>query len=205
MWLKPQAIARKSKRRGRGGAEDPLLAFPSEHTCLVCNVVAVADLLTNASSSRFVAAGIPPVYLACAINMDRDDVDGTIHTLEPAIREHQELCEEEASKFAEVREGEQAYSYLVVYSACQTDSICVSIALDPGCGADWLAFFTREFHLLSLFELWRGDEYVRVQETETCHTHGPRKLPLEKPTCLSCLPVYSVRAGNYLFSPYGSV
>jgi hypothetical protein len=79
---------------------------------MVCNVVAVADLLTNAACSRFVVDGIPPVYLACALNMDRDDVDGTIFTLEPAIREHQELCEKEATNFMAVRQCELSHCIL---------------------------------------------------------------------------------------------
>ena len=69
-------------------------------------VVAVTDLLREGSSSRFVTHGIPPVYLACALDMDRDDVDGTIHTLGPATVGFQGLCKQEAKKFPEVRRGE---------------------------------------------------------------------------------------------------
>ena len=87
-------------------SEDELLAYPSVHTCMVCNVVAITDLLRQGSSSRFVTHGIPPVYLACALDMDRDDVDGTIHTLGPATLGFQGLCEQEAMKFPEVRRGE---------------------------------------------------------------------------------------------------
>jgi hypothetical protein len=76
-----EAAGDKSDRRSE---EDPLLAFPSTHTCMVCNVLAVTDLLKRGSASRFATQGIPAVYLSCALDMDRDDADGTIHTLGPA-------------------------------------------------------------------------------------------------------------------------
>jgi len=60
--------------------EEALRAYPSEHTCLVCNVVALESLLREGRASRFAARGsIPPVYLSCACNFDRDDETGEVN------------------------------------------------------------------------------------------------------------------------------
>ena len=79
----------------------------------LADCVALAASWLGAYMIRFeagivpVTKGIPPVYLACAMDMDRDDVKGTIHTLGPAVLGFQELCKQEAMKYPEVRRGER--------------------------------------------------------------------------------------------------
>ena len=63
-----------------------LLAHPSLHTCLVANVVALQDVLDRGRASRFVQRGaIPPVYLSCASNFERDNATGELWSVEIAI------------------------------------------------------------------------------------------------------------------------
>jgi hypothetical protein len=112
--------------------------YPSLHTCLAANVVAAVSLLTEGIHSRFVRMGaLPPVYLACAINFERDPESGELHSCEPAIGDHQEQSREEAARFAPVRQ-----------------------CLHPTHGSDWLAFFRAHFHLRQCYELWHGEDFV---------------------------------------------
>jgi hypothetical protein len=105
--------------------------------------------------------------------MDRDDKDGTIYTLEPAILDHQELCKQEAAIFSEVRG-----------------------ALDPTWKCDWLSFFIHSFRMHKMYEVWCGDDYLRVQRTNTCHLRGATKLTGNTKGKLACLPVYSFHRSN---------
>jgi hypothetical protein len=144
LWLKPDAIIRSvEKEVDEGCEEEALRAFPSAHTCLVCNVLAAADLLLHGASSRFVVNGsIPSVYLSCQCNFDRDDASGEIFSFEFAPTEHQERCVEEAQAIPQVR-----------------------FCLDPDFGTDWLGFFRATFELCPLYELWRGDRFLRNQRS----------------------------------------
>lgn len=55
--------------------EQALRAYPSLHTCLLHNVVVITSLLREGLASKFTKMGgaLPPVYLSCAINFERDD------------------------------------------------------------------------------------------------------------------------------------
>lgn len=119
--------------------EEALQAYPSTHTCLVCNVVAITDLIRSGAASRFALRGsIPAVYLSCACNFDRDEDTGEIFSYEIAMKDHQERCEEEAQQYPEVR-----------------------FCLDPKAGVDWQSFFRRQYCLQTVYEVWKGDDFVR--------------------------------------------
>jgi murein DD-endopeptidase MepM/ murein hydrolase activator NlpD len=127
--------------------EEALRAFPSEHTCLVCNVLAFESLLREGERSRFLLRGvIPPCYLACTCNFDRDCETGEIFSYEIAPTEHQERILEELTQFEEVR-----------------------FCLDPQWRNDWLSYFNERFHLVQAFEIYKGDEFLRNQSgTKPC-------------------------------------
>lgn len=217
LWLKPPSILPDEHQFGEATHDDDsdeaaLRAYPSEHTCLVANVVAAVDIIRHGSESRFAArAQIPPVYLSCTCNFDRDETTGTlsaaslhgqpklralfcphshysqgivprcpgvalallnlvyeyvlipgeIFSVEIAIAEHQERCQEEEAMYPEVR-----------------------FALDPSHGTDWLGYFREMFALDQLYEVWRGDEYLYNT-----------MLPPEDPK-LSVCPVYTLRRSS---------
>jgi hypothetical protein len=156
LWLKPEPFTLTAGTRESGRADEDeadeaaLLAYPSLHTCLTANVVALVDLLEHGRASRFARRGaIPPVYLSCAVNFERDDVTGELWSVEIVIADHQDLCRQEAAAFPAVNE-----------------------ALDPEAQSDWLAYFSREFTLRRGFELWRGEQFVRNQLTAELPTSG---------------------------------
>jgi hypothetical protein len=157
LWLRPEAFSMVVGTRESGKADEDeadeaaLLAYPSLHTCLVANVVALVDLLEHGRASRFARwGGIPPVYLSCAVNFERDDVTGELWSVEIGIADHQDLCRQEAAAFPAVRE-----------------------ALDPEAQSDWLAYFGREFTLRRGFELWHGEQFVRNQPTAELPSPSP--------------------------------
>ena len=118
--------------------EQALLAYPSEHTCLVANVVAATDVLRQGPESRFARRGcIPCVYLSCACNFERDE-SGGIFSYEIAPLQHQERCAAEAEEFEPVR-----------------------LSLDPSHGCDWLGYFREHFRLRTMYEVWRGERWLR--------------------------------------------
>ena len=93
LWLKPEGIDKGCSTTCDESDEEALRAFPSEHSCFVCNVVAAVDLLqcsVKSNQSRFAARGsVPAVYLSCACNFERDDATGEIFSYEICIMDHQ--------------------------------------------------------------------------------------------------------------------
>ena len=125
--------------------EEALRAYPSEHTCLVCNVLAFESLLREGGDSRFLARGtIPACYLACTCNFDRDSDTGEIFSYEIASKAHQETIRDEAQQFEAVR-----------------------FCLDPLWRDDWLSYFQQRYCLLRVFEIYKGDAFVRNQSAPT--------------------------------------
>jgi murein DD-endopeptidase MepM/ murein hydrolase activator NlpD len=150
LWLRvsPVPAAAGTLEKGKDEAQlqeedvdQALRAYPSEHTCLVCNVVALESMLKEGRESRFVCRGsIPPCYLSCACNFDRDTDTGEIFSYEIAICEHQERCQEEAKQESEV-----------------------SFCLDPKWRCDWLGYFKQKLSLRKEHEVYFGDAFVRNQ------------------------------------------
>ncbi len=109
------------------------------------------------------------MYLACAINFERDTCTGELWSCEPAISDHQEQCAAEAATHPEVR-----------------------FALDPITASDWLAFFRREFRVEEKFELWRGDDFLGNVDEKPAS--GKTKKPSMKG--VTCCPVYSLQRSS---------
>ena len=192
LWLRPEPFvpppedAAPLEEQSRETAER---CFPSLHTCLLANVLAPCSLLREGPASRFCERGsLPPVYLSCAMNFERDE-RGVLASAEVAIREHQAGAAEDATRHGEAR-----------------------FALDPAAGADWLGYaaryayafsaravnrhmqtairpvptrryFLREFRLVRLHELWQGEQFLRNVDA----------LPAPLPRGVSAYPVYSLR------------
>jgi hypothetical protein len=92
------------------------------------------------------------VYLSCTCNFEREtgtdgvlevaegaaaeevEEEGTLHSLEIAIHDHQELCKAEAQSCPEV-----------------------AFSLDPDFRCNWLQLFKRDYQLKRLFEVWAAD------------------------------------------------
>jgi len=147
LWLKTDQAKDSIAPSTEGGEaeeesdEEALKPYPSDHTCLVSNVVALESLLREGIDSRFLQRGsIPPVYLSCAANFDRDTDTGECFSYEICIGAHQERCREEAL-------GEEI----------------VSFCLCPRWGSDWLGYFKSKFRLQQAYEVYRGDDFVRNQ------------------------------------------
>jgi hypothetical protein len=137
LWLKPEAFDGAEHLADAGAANpeeteaEAQLAFPSLHTCFVCNVIAVVDFLRCKGQSRFVQRrGIPPVYLSVQINYDTFE-NGELNTCEIAPHDHQDECRKEMAEFAQV-----------------------AFSVDPACKSDWLQYFNREFVLKEMIEVW---------------------------------------------------
>jgi hypothetical protein len=116
------------------------LAHPSAHTCVAMNLLAVHSLLGEGRDSRFAQLGfVPPVYLALALNYEREGEEGPVLTCEPQDRAGQGGSRAEARAFPAVR---AALGEALVKSGC-----------------DWLeAFFKRSFRLdEALFEVYGAD------------------------------------------------
>lgn len=139
LWLRPEpfvAPPEDAAAHAEQSRETAERCFPSLHTCLLANVVAVCSLLREGAASRFVARrSLPPVYLSCAMNFERDAA-GVLYSAEIAIADHQEGAAAEAAAHAEAR-----------------------FAFDPAAGTDWLTYFRREFVLVRQYELWNGDAF----------------------------------------------
>ena len=140
LWLAPETFEPLKEDDAPLSEQSEAVAlrtFPSMHTCLVCNVVAFASLLTDGAESRFASRGsIPPVYLSCAFNFDRDDETGELFSVEP--------------------------SPLRAQGACKKDARClpaVAAALDPALQSNWLEYFKRDFLLERAFEVYNGVEF----------------------------------------------
>ena len=160
LWLKPEAFTPLPEDALPLEEQDPETAeraFPSSHTCLLCNVLALASALREgAGGSRFWKRGsLPPVYLACAINFERDAA-GELFSCEPAIGDHQEQSMEEAAAHEQVR-----------------------FCLDPKAKSDWLSYFQREYILEKRFELWKGEDFAgNVDKKPSPMPKGTTCLPI---------------------------
>lgn len=119
-------------------------------------MLALESMLSQGGESRFIARGrIPPVYLSCACNFDRDTETGEIFSYEICIREHQERCQDEAAHEPQV-----------------------AFCLDPCWGADWLGYFDAKFRLRKEFEIYQGDLFIRNQATTKGIKKGEEAYPV---------------------------
>ena len=143
LWLRPAPfiapLEDSSIPLHQQSIDHALRAYPSEHTCLVANVLTFISALREGSRiSRFVRrASIPPVYLACTLNFERCDESGELFTVEPAAASEQSLCAAEA----------KSYPHEIG-----------ALALDPHARHDWAAYFRRELTMTSVWEVWFGDD-----------------------------------------------
>jgi murein DD-endopeptidase MepM/ murein hydrolase activator NlpD len=136
LWMKPLSFDRLGEKDDEAphlqSLEKALRAFPSSHTCLVSNVLAFVSVLREGSQSRFFKeASIPPVYLSCALNFERDPVTGELFSVEPVCGDQQIEAKTESKKHKEVQ-----------------------LAHDPIFRSDFLSYFKHEFILEQLFEVW---------------------------------------------------
>jgi murein DD-endopeptidase MepM/ murein hydrolase activator NlpD len=142
LWMKPLLFSNpeeedetKSLPLSSQSVKTALRAYPSLHTCLVSNVLAFVSLLREGSQSRFVKeTSIPPVYLSCALNFERDPLSGELFSVEPVCVDQQIESMREYKRHKEVR-----------------------LALDPVFRNDFLAYFKHEFVLEALYEVWTKD------------------------------------------------
>jgi hypothetical protein len=150
------AAAAALLRHEEESEEEALRAYPSAHTCLVCNVIALESLLREAADSRFLIRGsIPPCYLSCACNFERDSATGEVFTYEVAISDHQERCREEAALEPEV-----------------------SFCLDPRWQSDWLGYFRDKLSLSRVHEIYSGEEFLRNQLSARPLRKGEEAYPV---------------------------
>lgn len=140
---------------------DELYPFPSSHTCVVANVLAVESLLREGSKSRFFH-GFHPVYASMCLNYARECVEwgacvpmgpesgeslprptpgsdktGVISSLEPVVKRLQGTARKEAQAHPEV-----------------------DTSLDPDFGHDWQGYLCGRFVLIPQHEAYSGDDFL---------------------------------------------
>jgi hypothetical protein len=146
LWLKPLPfdIPKEEEPLHLQSLNKALQAFPSLHTCLVSNVFAFVSALREGSQSRFVKeTSIPPVYLSCALNFERDNFTGEIFSVEPVCADQQKEAKAESKRYKEVQ-----------------------LAQDPVFCNDFLSYFKHEFVLERLFEVWStSGEFLRNERS----------------------------------------
>eukprot|EP00295_Goniomonas_pacifica_P020106 CAMPEP_0175869070 /NCGR_PEP_ID=MMETSP0107_2-20121207/35752_1 /TAXON_ID=195067 ORGANISM="Goniomonas pacifica, Strain CCMP1869" /NCGR_SAMPLE_ID=MMETSP0107_2 /ASSEMBLY_ACC=CAM_ASM_000203 /LENGTH=201 /DNA_ID=CAMNT_0017187051 /DNA_START=40 /DNA_END=646 /DNA_ORIENTATION=- len=106
------------------------------------------------------------------MNFDRDDVSGQLFSCEIAIAQHQERCQDERQHYPEV-----------------------AFSLDPDTDSDWLQFFQREFKLQTMYELWRGDEWLGNVTTRPKPQRGVQALPIYS-LCPSCVDGFAAEVSS---------